>query len=102
MIHTISTNSPPQLTLCENDTLKSILQNVYLILATRINTVPMYREFGLPMAFIDKPVLAAETISAAEIRDALAEFEPRAKFVDVSYEYSAHGAKLSVKVEVGI
>lgn len=102
MIYTVSSDTPPQFSLCETDTLKSILQNVALILATRTNTVPMYRHFGLPMAFIDKPILAAETISAAEIREAIADFEPRAKFVDVSYEPSAYGAKLSVKVEVGI
>jgi phage baseplate assembly protein W len=102
MVYTVSTDMPPQLTLGENDTLKSVLQNVYLILATRKKTVPMYRHFGLPMAFIDKPILAAETISAAEIREAIADFEPRAKLVDVSYEPSEYGAKLSVKVEVGV
>lgn len=102
MIYTVSTAAPPQITLRETDTLKSILQNVYLILATRTNTVPMYRNFGLPMAFVDKPILVAETISAAEIREAIANFEPRAEFVDVLYEPSAYGAKLSVRVEVGI
>ena len=102
MIYTVSTDAPPQLTLSETDTLKSILQNVYIILATRTNTVPMYRHFGLPMTFIDKPIMAAETISAAEIREAIAEFEPRAKFVDVSYEPSAYGAKIRVKVEIQI
>ena len=102
MVYTVSTDTPPQLTLGENDTIKSVLQNVYLILATRKKTVPMYRHFGLQMAFVDKPILAAETISAAEIREAIAEFEPRARFVDVVYAPSAYGAKISVKVEVGI
>ncbi len=102
MIYTVTSTDPPQLTLDENDTLKSILQNVYLLLTTRKNTVPMYREFGIPMAFIDKPLLAAETIAAAEIREALATFEPRAELVDVTYESTNFGSKLTVQVEVGI
>lgn len=102
MVYTISTDSPPRFTLCEEDPLKSVLQNVYLILATRTGSVPMYRQFGIPMAFIDRPLIAAETIAAAEIREAITEFEPRAKVIDVSFEPAAHGAKLTVKVEVGM
>lgn len=102
MIYTVSTDEAPKITLCETDPLKSVIQNIYLILATRKNTVPMYRKFGLPMAFIDKPSLAAETISAAEIREAIEEFEPRAEVTDILYETSEHGAVLSVKLEVRV
>lgn len=101
MTYTISTDSPPSLSLCEEDPLKSILQNVYLILATRTGTIPMYRQFGLPMSFIDRPGIAAQTVAASEIREAIGEFEPRAKVTDISYMPSADGAKLTVKVEVG-
>lgn len=102
MTYTVSTDAPPQLSLGETDTERSILQNIHLILSTRIGTIPMYRNFGLPMAFIDKPVAVAEAILAAEIREAIAEFEPRAKVVDSLYGRGAYGAKISVSVEVDI
>lgn len=102
MTYTVSSDSAPQISLNENDTLKSVLQNVYLILVTKVNTVPMYRNFGIPMEFIDKPLTAAETIMATEIREAIEEFEPRAGLVDVAFEPSKHGAKITVKVEVKI
>ena len=100
MLHIISTDSPPELTLCENNEIASILQNVYLIMTTRLESVPMYRSFGLSMKFIDKPTAVAETLLASELREAIDKFEPRAKLIDIAYEPSALGTKLKAKIEV--
>lgn len=86
MRYVIRSDDPAELTLCENDDRKSILQNIAVLLSTRCGTVPMYREFGLPMNFLDKPMSVAETLMAAEIKDALADFEPRATYIDLSLE----------------
>ncbi len=77
MIFTIRSDTPPNYTLCENDTAKSILQNITLIIGTKRGTVPMYREFGIPMAFLDRPAIVAATVLAAEVEEALERFEPR-------------------------
>lgn len=53
--------------LMENDVARSVVQNIALLLNTKKGTVPMYREYGLPMEFIDKPLNAAETMAFAEI-----------------------------------
>lgn len=102
MVFTVDSDSQIELTLGETDPVKSVLQNVYLILKTRKNTVPMYRDFGLPMAFLSKPLFAAETILTAEISEALEAYEPRAELLDVSFLPSAFGGKISVNVEVTI
>ncbi len=85
----------------ENDTVKSVVQNIALLLNTKQGTVPMYRDFGLPMEFIDKPMDAAETLAVLEITEAIEKFEPRAKLVDIWLEKSKDG-KMTVTVEVSV
>lgn len=100
MVYSITTESPQQIILGETDEVNSILQNVYLILATKKNTVPLYRDFGLEMKFIDRPSAVALTMAVAEIKEALQEFEPRVKVIDVDLTPTNRGVVISVKVEV--
>ncbi len=79
----------------------SVLQNIALLLNTKKGTISMYREFGLDMNFIDKPVDVAETIAFSEITDAVEEFEPRAAVVDVTFEKTTEG-RMAIVVEVEI
>ena len=63
----------------------------------------MYREFGLPMEFIDKPIDVAKTLMVAEISEALEEFEPRAKLINIEFESNiASPGGLTAIVEVEI
>lgn len=101
MIYKISNKSEIQYTLCENRELESVLQNIALILRTKRGTVPMYRDFGLPMAFIGMPLPAAEAMAAQEIYDAIEAFEPRVKLNDISLTATESGAmKIEVEVEI--
>ena len=84
------------------DTVTSVLQNLALLYATKQGTVPQYREFGLPMEFIDKPMPVAQTMAVAEITEATEKFEPRATIVDISFEVDNVTGKLSPIVEVEI
>ena len=61
----------------------------------------MYREFGLPMEFTDKPIDVAETMAALEISEAIEEFEPRAVLKDLTVSETKEG-KMAVIVEVTI
>ncbi len=88
-------------TFQESDTVRSVIQNIALLLNTKKGTVPMYREFGLPMEFIDKPIDIAETMATLEISEAIEEFEPRATFKGLEITKSADG-KMAVIVEVTI
>ena len=49
--------------LNESDTVTSVLQNIAIILSTRQGSVPLYREFGLPMRFLDKPIQIAKPMN---------------------------------------
>lgn len=89
MSYTIRTDENISYTLCENDTVKAVLQNCYLILTTRKGTIPMYREFGLDMSFVDRPLPVAQVMMISSVKTALEEFEPRATFVGLSFEQNS-------------
>lgn len=101
MNYKISAADGYSLSFKENAYAASVLQNISLLLNTKRGTVPMYRDFGLPMEFIDKPIDVAETIAYAEISEALEEFEPRAELLDVAFEKTSDG-RMSVVAEVSI
>lgn len=99
--YTIRSDTPPDYTLCENDTAASVLQNIALLVATKQGTVPGYREFGLPMRFIGMPERIASTVAAQEVVDAVEQFEPRATLNEVQTQY-AEGGKMVLILEVAI
>ena len=89
--------------LNEPDPIASVLQNISVILRTQQGTVPMYREFGLPMKFLDKPIPVAKPMLYIEAKEAIELYEPRATVLDVLFteDPSAPG-KLIPAVEVEI
>lgn len=99
--YTIRSDTPPDYTLCENDTAASVLQNIALLVATKQGTVPGYREFGIPMRFIGMPERIASTVAAQEVVDAVEQFEPRATLNEVQVQYAA-GGKMVLILEVAI
>lgn len=103
MSYFVSTKDGAGISLNEKDTVKSVLQNIKIILLTRQFSVPLYRDFGLPMQFLDRPMVAAKALLIAEIKDAITEFEPRATVIDITVEadLSVPG-KLHAVVEVDI
>ena len=103
MRYTFRTDTAPNYTICENKLVSSVFQNISLILSTRQGTVPMYREFGLPGKFIDKPIPQYEAIMTKEIKEGIERFEPRAKLISVSFEHNqAINGKVTAIVEVDI
>ena len=75
--------------LNEQDTVSSVLQNIAILLSTRQGTVPLYREFGLPMRFLDKPTHIARPMIVSEVKEAIEKFEPRSTFVRVLFDEDA-------------
>lgn len=98
---TVNSNEDYSVVFQENDAARSIIQNIALLLNTKKGTVPMYRDFGLPMEFIDKPVDVAETMAVLEVSEALEKFETRAVLKDLSLEKSKDG-KMVIIVEVTV
>ncbi len=99
--YTVSSAEKITIQFQQEDKVLSVLQNIALLLNTKKGTVPMYREFGLDMDFIDKPIDVAETIAFSEITDAVEEFESRATVVDVTFGKTTDG-RMTIVVEVEI
>ncbi len=102
MKYTLKVGALENISLCENDKAKSILQNIALILNTRKGTVPLYRGFGLDMSFVDKPPAIAEALARSAIVEAVENFEPRAKVLNIDFEYGVNSSRLNMILEVEI
>ena len=86
----------------EKDTVKSVMQNIRVILTTQKGTDVHRPEFGSDVwQFIDQP-LTAITIGKinAEITDAIERFEPRVKVKNVSLTKTFAGIKVSIEVQL--
>ncbi len=84
-------------------TVEAVLQNVALMLATPKGSVPLYRDFGLPQDFLDKPMPVARTMMIAHIREAIEIWEPRAEHFRTTFAEGARDpSQLSPTVEVKI
>ena len=103
MSYKVTAGNIRPLSLNETDTVTSVLQNIAIILQTRQGTVPHYRNFGLPMEFIDKPLPVAKPMAYLEVKEAIERWEPRATVIDISFaEDSNVPGKLIPTVEVEI
>lgn len=103
MSYTVVAGNLRPLTLNETDTVKSVMQNISIILVTALGSVPLYRHFGLSQKFVDKPIPVAKTMLYAVVKEAVEEFEPRAKVLGITFatDESVPG-KLIPTVEVEI
>lgn len=103
MIYKVSPRDLSSIKLNESDTVAAVLQNIAIILSTRQQSIPLYRKFGLPMQFIDKPIPVARPMMVSEIQEAIMEFEPRATLLGVTFEIDENApGKLIPTVEVEI
>lgn len=103
MSYIVTPADADKITLNEGDTVRSVLQNIKIILSTKKLSVPLYREFGVDMAFVDKPMPVAQALMIVEIKDAIARWEPRAELVSVEFQIDeSTPGKLIPVVEVEI
>lgn len=103
MSYTVTATDLTAIRLNEQDTVHSVLQNIAVILSTRKGSVPLYREFGLNMDFLDKPIPVARVMMIAEVREAIERWEPRATVLHVSFaEHISEPGRLIPAVEVEI
>lgn len=103
MTYTISAADTVPLRLSERGETASVLQNIRVLLATRQGSAPLYRQFGLPQRFLDKPMSLARPLLYLEVKEAVEEWEPRAEVVGVSLEAdSERPGRLIPIVEVKI
>lgn len=83
MTYKVSAEDVKGFSFVEDDMVRRVLSNVATILATPKGSVPLYREFGLDMSFLDKPEPVARSRMVAPVREAVQRWEPRARVGDV-------------------
>lgn len=83
----VSANDLTTISLGEQDTVTSVLQNIAVILSTPKGTVPCYREFGIDIAnILDRPENVAQPMLCAAIKEAIERFEPRATYRGTTFK----------------
>jgi len=103
MRYKVSSADLKDLRMGEAETVEAILRNIAVILATRKGSVPLYRDFGLPWDFMDKPIPVAKAMMVAPVREAVETWEPRASVTNVDFaEDPARPGTLMPIVEVEI
>jgi len=104
MSYTVSANGQSgSVTLNETEHVAATLQEVAVVLSTRQGSIPLYRNFGLPMRFLDMPSTAGESVMVAEVTEAIQEFVPNAEVVRVIPKYDGENlGRLYPVVEVSI
>lgn len=79
-------SEPGNIRLNEPDRVKSILQNIGIILSTRRGSIPLYRNFGTSWEnFVDRPVHIMKALAFAEMREAIQTYEPRAELLSINF-----------------
>ncbi len=85
MLYTVSPGDWEAARLGETEETRRVLQNVALILATPRGQIPLYRDFGLDQSFLDKPLPVAKALLQVAVKEAIEDWEPRARFVDLAF-----------------
>ena len=83
MSHIISADDLSGVKLGETDYVVSVIQEVAVVLSTKRGSIPLYRNFGLPMRFLDMPVNIAIPVMIAEVTEAIQEFVPSVELIQV-------------------
>lgn len=100
MSYSVSADSIEKIQLNETNTVRSVLQNVAIILSVWRGTVPMDRSIGLSGEVLHKPAPVAQSMLCADVKETVEKYEPRCEVVNVSV--TEDGGILKPSVEVNI
>lgn len=70
-----------------------------LLLSTQVGTMPLDREFGINMDFVDLPPETAKSLYTAEVTEKIPQFIPAVRVQEVTWTWNGNG-KLSPKVVI--
>ena len=74
-----------------DDALADLDRQLHLLLTTRAGTMPLDREFGLSMDYLDRPAEAAKSLYVAELVEKVNKFIPEIRVQEVKWEAGADG-----------
>jgi phage baseplate assembly protein W len=83
--------------------LNEVLQNVRVIVTTRIGSVMLDRKFGLDYSFLDAPQNKAQLMMVQQMCLGLTHFEPRVTFSSIQFDIDkvtyAMNATLAINIQ---
>jgi phage baseplate assembly protein W len=82
--------------------LNEVLQNVGIILTTRIGTVMLDRRFGLTFKYLDAPQNQAQLIIIQDVCMGIARFEPRVTFKTIQFDINSATLAMDVTLSIQI
>ena len=80
-----------EIMLIPNSVEEEVAQNVLTILKTMRGSVPFDREFGINPQLIDQPIGLVKAKLTADIVEAVAKFEKRARVQEVQFKADLNG-----------
>lgn len=86
----------------DTDVRREIVRNVHTLLLTPVGTCPLYRDFGLDVAYLDFPLDIAKGLFTAAAIEAVQRWEPRVWVKDVSFQADGEHGQLRAKVVLAI
>lgn len=81
------------------DWMEDLDRQLSLLLSTRQGTMPLDREFGLNMDFVDQPSEIAKSLYMAEVTQKVATFIPAVRVREIIWS-RAEGGQLKPKVVI--
>ena len=102
MSYTVSPSNKRKIKFNVTDPVESVLQNIAVILSTPKGSVPMYRDFGISVDILNRPIPVAKAMMTADIKEAIERWEPRALFISVEFMEDELNGRLIPMVEVEI
>lgn len=81
------------------DWMADLDRQIALLLSTREGTMPLDREFGLNMDFMDMPPETAKSLYTAEVTRKVAKFIPAVRVQEITWERT-EGGQLKPKVVI--
>lgn len=73
-----------------------------LLLTTRAGTMPLDREFGINMDFVDKPPELAKVLYTQEVTKQVAKFIPWVRVKEITWSHGAQGQLIPKVVITGV
>jgi phage baseplate assembly protein W len=89
MTYTIDCSQGVDLTLAPENQVQEVIQGIFILLNTPVGSVPCYREFGIDVEYLHKPMQLAKTLFAAAVTDAIEQFIPGVQLQSVSFAGNA-------------
>ena len=75
----------------QDDKLAELDRQLALLLSTQVGTMPLDREFGIQMNFVDKPPEVVKSLYTAEVTKKVPQFIPWVRVYEVIWGYGEQG-----------